>query len=497
MNPMKYRIALCLALTCLVHDAAQAHSFNVSYVLPIPLWIYMYACMAMLVVSFAVIAYFFTTPAAATVAAPSAVATGPGQVAGTVGRSTIAVLRGGAAALLVVTIIAGLIGTKDPLTNVNMTLFWVVFLLGFAYLTAMFGDLFAAISPWEALLDVCERCGVSFSQARVRYPQALGYLPALGGYVGLIWIELFTEPRPFTLSVALMIYTGIVLAGAWLFGRAAWTRHGEFFSLFFRLIGSMAPVAYTRFPGRDVWQWRLRPLFSGIVDGHEAHWTLVLFVLFMLSSSTYDGLHDTQVWLDIFWKHLLQLIEPFWGTVTLKQRSTLIIESHAVYQRGGLFLVLAVYVAVYWSAVAAARKLAGSIVPVRDLAVRFAFSLVPIAFVYNVTHYFTFLIAQVRELPWLISDPLGAGWDLLHLGRVPQWPPLDMAVIWHTQVALILIGHVASVGVAHLISLRVFKAQRQAVLTQIPMLVLMMVYTGMGLWILSLHLSQQIAEAGG
>jgi hypothetical protein len=65
------------------------------------------------------------------------------------------------------------------------------------------------------------------------------------------------------------------------------------------------------------------------------------------------------------------------------------------------------------------------------------------------------------------------------------------------QVGLILIGHLVSVCVAHMISLRICHTRRQALLTQVPMLVLMMVYTSVGLWILSLHLSQRINDVGG
>src|SRR5262249_35596402 len=124
--------------------------------------------------------------------------------------------------------------------------------------------------------------------------------------------------------------------------------------------------------------------------------------------------------------------------------------------------------------------------------------LIPIAFVYNVTHYYTLLVTQIRTLPWLVTDPFGFGWNLLHLNPLPpQWAPLDMGLIWHTEVALILIGHVVSVCVGHTISLRVFSSRREALLSQIPMLLLMVVYTSIGLWILSLHLSQRITSAGG
>jgi len=61
-----------------------------------------------------------------------------------------------------------------------------------------------------------------------------------------------------------------------------------------------------------------------------------------------------------------------------------------------------------------------------------------------------------------------------------------MAAVWHTEVALILIGHVISVYVAHRVAMRLFPTRRQAMLAQLPMLVLMVAYTVLGLWVISL-----------
>jgi hypothetical protein len=159
---------------------------------------------------------------------------------------------------------------------------------------------------------------------------------------------------------------------------------------------------------------------------------------------------------------------------------------------------LALYVGIYLSVVATAKRMAGTKIGVGELALRFTYSLIPIAFVYNVTHYFTFLITQIRALPWLITDPFGFGWNLLHISAVPpERAPLAMGIIWHTEVALILSGHLVSICVAHMISLKIFSSRRQALLNQIPMLVLMIIYTSTGLLILSLHLSQRITSAGG
>jgi hypothetical protein len=58
--------------------------------------------------------------------------------------------------------------------------------------------------------------------------------------------------------------------------------------------------------------------------------------------------------------------------------------------------------------------------------------------------------------------------------------------VWHTQVVLILLGHVASVYLAHAQALRIFPGSRQALRSQLPMVALTVALTTVGLWILSL-----------
>ena len=66
---------------------------------------------------------------------------------------------------------------------------------------------------------------------------------------------------------------------------------------------------------------------------------------------------------------------------------------------------------------------------------------------------------------------------------------LDVGSIWLTQVALILFGHIVSVYLAHVEALRIFATPRRAAVSQLPMLLLMVVFTSLGLWILSLPIA--------
>jgi hypothetical protein len=122
----------------------------------------------------------------------------------------------------------------------------------------------------------------------------------------------------------------------------------------------------------------------------------------------------------------------------------------------------------------------------RTLALQFAFSVIPVAFVYNITHNLTQILTEIRALPYLLTDPFGFGWNLFRVNmNPPPIEPIEMGPVWHSQVALMIAGHIIGVYVAHITALRLFPRQR-AVLSQVALLVLMVAYTVIGLSILTL-----------
>jgi hypothetical protein len=145
-----------------------------------------------------------------------------------------------------------------------------------------------------------------------------------------------------------------------------------------------------------------------------------------------------------------------------------------------------VYLAAYLASSWLAKTLTRSPRSLRELSLCFAYSLVPIALVYNVTHYYTLILTQGVQIVRLASDPFGAGWNLFGTASSMVGPALPaMGAIWHTQVGLILLGHIVSVHLAHLEALRVFPDRRAAMISQLPMLLLMVLFTSVGLWILA------------
>jgi hypothetical protein len=386
-----------------------------------------------------------------------------------------------------------------------MTFFWIVFVLGVPYATAICGNFYAVLNPWLVLCTALERGFPGAFRARFTYPAArLGCYPALVLYMAFIWFELFGHATPRGLAVALTIYTAINLSGAALIGKQAWFRHGEFFAVFLRLIGMMAPVrvrvgshaahAGGRSDGPDdrrpdTVRAGFRAPCSGLLEKDADHISVAVFVLFMLASTAYDGMHESQPWAQLFWRDIFPLVGP---ALTGGSARPYVVAAQIFHhwQSLAVFLSPLVYLACYLAFLQLTRLVTGCRQSLGCLARRFAHTLVPIAFVYHLTHYYTLLLSQGPSFFRQISDPFGLGWNLFGTGSYPAAPVLiDASVIWHTQVGLILLGHVVSVYLAHAVALRTFRSVSRATLSQLPMLLLMVGLTAAGLWILSLPIA--------
>lgn len=472
MRPLR---AAALA-TLLLPGAAAAHSFGKLYNLPVPLWLYLYGAAAALLASFLVIAWFGTQP----VVAASAMRPARGlSVARLVPSAVLHTAQAVSLALLALMIYSGLAGSQNAYANFNMSGFWIGFVLGFAYLVALCGDLYAQLNPWRLIVRGIERAAGPFT-GRITLPQRLGVWPALLLYMAFIWLELFGDTGPRGLSIALCAYTVINVIGAWLMGTKAWFQQGEFFAVFLRWLAQCSPLE---------WQggkMRLRWPFSGLLAARAGQISVLVFILFMLSSTAFDGLRETVPWVKLYWQDAYAVLwSPLFGDNRVETYPQLV-AIYALWQSAALLLSPFVYLAAYLLCLKMAQVLTGSSHSLRELALRFAPTLIPIALVYHVTHYYTLLFTQGAQLPWLLADPLGTGsdWAWRWLGAPPGYIP-DAGVVWHTQVALILLGHIASVVLAHCVALQVFATRRQATTSQLPMLLLMMLYTSSGLWILA------------
>jgi hypothetical protein len=264
-----------------------AHAFGQVYNLPVPLWLYLYTGAAAIVLSFLVVSYFVE----AKPAAPRGF-TLPGQFTG-----LIATLRAVSLLLFALILVCGLFGVQLPLNNFATTFFWVIFYLGATYLAAVFGNLWDFVNPLKVVVRGVEKITHTTFEPRLPYPRWLGYWPAFAFYFGFIWLELLSAGFgivPLNIASLLMMYTLVTLCGSVVFGRERWFDQAETPTIFLRLVARLAPFHWDK--GRV----QLRPPLVGLLDNTPKPLSLMVFVVFMLASTAFDGLKETKAFAAIY-----------------------------------------------------------------------------------------------------------------------------------------------------------------------------------------------------
>jgi hypothetical protein len=115
----------------------------------------------------------------------------------------------------------------------------------------------------------------------------------------------------------------------------------------------------------------------------------------------------------------------------------------------------------------------------------FIYSIMPIAIAFHFSHYLPVLLINAQYAVIAMSDPFATGADLFGLGHMHVTTSFmatyeGTRMIWNLQTAGIVIGHVAAVVLAHALAVRHFGDNRKAVLSQLPLAVLMVLYTALG-----------------
>jgi hypothetical protein len=440
--------------------------------LPIPLWLFYYGGAVVLVLSFVALGVLWRRARLEGADEGKPLPIGLQRF---LLSTPLRVVAGAASlVLLVVLFLAALVGEPSAGQNLAPTFVFVVFWVGLVVAVVVLGNVFSVLNPWRAGADFVawfwRSAGWSWSSG-VTYPERLGRWPAAFLLFAFTALELaYTEPaNPRALALAIFLYSWIAWVGMALFGRAAWLRNGEAFNVYFGLLSRISVFGRRRSDGQIV----VRPPLSGLTVRDLQPGTLA-FVCVMLGSVAFDGYSRTSRWIE--WR--FELEEPY--VLENPNLADLIVTA---FNLGGLlFFVLLVAVA-YLAAIWVATRVATSGV---SLATAFLASLVPIACAYALAHYFSLLVIQGQVGITLASDPFGYGWDLFGTADYQADPTvLSPNTIWYFQVAVLVIGHIFGLVLAHDRAVAIFASPRTALRTQYAMLALMVVYTVGGLWLLS------------
>ena len=447
-----------------------AHGIGTVQDLPLPFWMLLWGGVVVLVISFLLLGLLWQRPLLA------AHERGRG-LARAVSRFVLGPLRVAAQILSVALFglvwMAALFGDTDPYRNLSPTWVYVIFWLGVPLLSVLFGNVWRGLSPWRAIADgfvwVRERSGADVQPLAV-YPERLGRWPAAVLLFAFVALELaYSDPSsPRSLAFAIALYTYLALFGMAAFGRDRWEQSGECFAVLFRLFSRIAPLHAEQDRLRVRWP------VTGLVGAEPVPGSAV-FLAVMLGSVLFDGYSRSTTW-----QNLVSDIEaPY--LIDHPGLGELLVTLTSI---GGLLVGVLLVGAAYLAACAVARRLVNA---PRGLVPDFLRSLVPIAFVYVIAHYFSLFVVQGQFAVPLLSDPLGRGWDLFRTAAVlPNLSPIPTGVTQWVQWLALVAGHVAGLIVAHDRAVTIFADKRDALVSQIPFLVLMILFTMGGMWVLFL-----------
>lgn len=457
-------IGLCLA------PEASAHGIVGVQDLPIPRWLFGWAATIVLVVSFVALAVLWPKP----------------KLQASRERRLLSIPRFldpvcGALGVLAFgfVVYAGLAGTEVPAANLAPTAIYVTVWVGVVFAALLFGDVWAAFSPWRALGRfggwVAQRVAGGGLPEPMAYPERVGRWPAAMGLIAFAWVELVWTrgDEPMVLAVLAVAYAVVMLVGMSLYGVEAWTRNADAFGVYFGLFARISPLRWER--GALF----VRPPLAGLPSLDAGPGTLAV-LLAAIGITTFDGFSEGPIWTDV----APELTDLFAGlgfsqAVALQITFTF-----------GLLLVTGLVAGLFWLGINGMKTVSAQY-DAHRLAREFAHTLVPIAAAYIVAHYFSLLAYQGQAMGYLLSNPLGdalAPGDGGLLGTA-QWT-IDYAwvganAIWYVQVGALVIGHVAGLILAHDRAIALYGNAREATRSQYWMLAVMVAFTSLGLWLLS------------
>lgn len=473
MSASSRRIVLAVSAalaTILVPTAAFAHGVQGRADTPIPVEAFLGVAAAVLVVSFVGLAFGWSKPKLANYRwrrAPRVIE------AVALSKVTLWLFRILTLAIFALVFAAAAFGSTSLGANIAPLVIFVVWWIGLVPVTAIFGNIWREINPWITIASLLR---FSKTNSKNALPKWIGVWPSAGIILVFAWLELVypTPAEPRLIALILLAYTVLTLWGMKRYGTDAWLDSSEGFSVYTGLLALLSPVEVRngqlgfRMPFVGATRMKIQPGVVGLIS-------------VLIATVTYDGLSTS----------------PFWKVRDVAASERLIDLGLNDFQAGvligtfGLLGSLIVFVVAFeffsWSS----GKLANwKFTSVGRVASAFAHSLIPIALAYFVAHYFTLFVFQSQDLIRLASDPLGLGMNLFGTSdsRI-DFQLVSAEAIWAVQVISIVIGHVVGLAFAHDRALEIGRTHKEALRSQSPMLVLMVLLTVAGLWSLSAGMS--------
>ena len=388
-------LASLVAVSLAAPSAASAHAVSgIDYRFPLPIWLFALA---------AGVAVLASAPAAMFAVRSEKTWTGR-DFYGSIRR-----LRLGTIGLVIFTaalldaLFGGLFGPEDFFENPVTIVVWVDFWVGLGIVTALVGNAWDFVSPLSAAGRALERALATRGASVVRYPERLGLWPAIALVLLWSWMELVWDAaKSRSRSRSSCSPTSPSSSSRWrCSGPRSGSRAGSS-SLWSRGLSPASPPSSSPCAGRRVpcradrcieeerigcpscWldaapeerAMRLRTYGSGVRREPPLGVGGGTFVLALLATVVYDGFSQTQQYVDLGgWF----IDRSNWLALHVTTLDTMLMVAVVAAVFARLLVVVTVV-----------SRLEGR--PVADAARRYAPTLIPIAAVYFVSHYFLYLI---------------------------------------------------------------------------------------------------------
>lgn len=438
---MRQRVAAALGAATLVALAAPGvvlgHALSATYTSRLPLAVYLAGAAATVALSFVFVLL-------RDVRADRPDTTGAG-------RLPPAAIRLGLRAIGLIAwlwiIAQGIIGGSSS-AEISTLFLWALGWVGLAALSAIIGPIWHFLDPFSTIHDlgawIVRRLGIQ-PWDLADYPVALGRWLAVVGFAVVVWLELVLRAGPQALFIFLAGYTALTVAMMAQFGRDTWRSQAEVFTVWFRILGRLAPYRLVDEDGRV----ERRSFAGGLM---EPGWTRadVVIIALGVGSILYDGLSQTQLWYNAF---------GFPG-----------VGGDTLLLAGFLGIIVGAALLVTWTVGVGAT----------------AAGLLPIAVGYLVAHYLTYVLIDGQRLAVAISDPFQRGWDLFGTAFFePTGDWLPPGLVWTIQLAAVVGGHMLGAWGGHVVA--ALEAPRhlspgQVRARQIPLAIVMVALTTLTLW---------------
>ena len=352
--------------------------------------------------------------------------------------------------LLALLVFLGYTGPQVPTVSFAIIVTFAGLRAGYTMFSYLVADTWRVLNPWRTVASL-------LPNGFVEYPERFGRWPAVFGILALVWVETAAgvTRQPSILATAILVYSLVTVVGALAVGVDVWFDRVDPVSVFLHFYGRVAPIRVTddglsvRLPGMRL-----------VTDDYISDVADVAIAVVLVWELTFSGFVTTRQGASV----IRTLVEAGLPSLLV----------YAVVYLGGFAAFLGLYL---FAARVTARRIATFESP-RALAVTFAPSLLAIAAGYHLAHYFGFFVSLSPMLVGALSSPLSPPANPVVL-TLPSW-------FGGLNVAFVLVGHLLAVWVAHSQAYATFPSRLQAVRSQFAFVAVMILYTILSLWLVSL-----------